>query len=217
MQAEETDPTVPGWAKAEQKPAYTAEEVGALPADTKIPEPYTLPVASADTLGGVKVGKGLQMDGDVLAAKVEGEYELIETITMEEDVKSYTWSQDQGYKKILIFIETPIVAEYTANPDNLIFICVGEKINYNKVAVRLGEVVSAKYIGFAMVHLKCCNGRIFGDGAFARNSMSNVGVYNTTPNSLGYILCDEIKQITIGHVNGTLYADTKITIWGVQA
>lgn len=34
---EETDPTVPAWAKAESKPTYTAQEVGALPADTKIP------------------------------------------------------------------------------------------------------------------------------------------------------------------------------------
>lgn len=34
---EETDPTVPGWAKEATKPAYTAEEVGALPDTTKIP------------------------------------------------------------------------------------------------------------------------------------------------------------------------------------
>jgi len=34
---EETDPTVPEWAKQPQKPAYTAEEVGALPDDTEIP------------------------------------------------------------------------------------------------------------------------------------------------------------------------------------
>lgn len=33
----ETDPTVPEWAKQPQKPAYTAEEVGALPDDTEIP------------------------------------------------------------------------------------------------------------------------------------------------------------------------------------
>ena len=33
----ETDPTVPDWAKEPQKPTYTAEEVGALPADTNIP------------------------------------------------------------------------------------------------------------------------------------------------------------------------------------
>ena len=34
---EEKDPTVPAWAKAEEKPTYTAEEVGALPSTTVIP------------------------------------------------------------------------------------------------------------------------------------------------------------------------------------
>lgn len=34
----ETDPTVPAWAKQPTKPSYTAEEVGALPSDTVIPE-----------------------------------------------------------------------------------------------------------------------------------------------------------------------------------
>lgn len=34
----ETDPTVPSWAKANTKPDYTADEVGALPSDTFIPE-----------------------------------------------------------------------------------------------------------------------------------------------------------------------------------
>ena len=33
----ETDPTVPTWAKEPTKPSYTADEVGALPADTVIP------------------------------------------------------------------------------------------------------------------------------------------------------------------------------------
>lgn len=35
---EETDPTVPEWAKAEEKPTYTASEVGALPDTTEIPK-----------------------------------------------------------------------------------------------------------------------------------------------------------------------------------
>ena len=48
--------------------------------------PYTLPAATPDTLGGVKVGKGLRMDGDMLGVVPEGEYELIETITLEEAV-----------------------------------------------------------------------------------------------------------------------------------
>lgn len=33
----ETDPTVPAWAKAANKPTYTAQEVGALPSSTVIP------------------------------------------------------------------------------------------------------------------------------------------------------------------------------------
>lgn len=35
---EETDPTVPQWAKQPEKPKYTSEEVGALPVGTKIPQ-----------------------------------------------------------------------------------------------------------------------------------------------------------------------------------
>ena len=35
--AQETDPTVPSWAKQQNKPTYTAQEVGALPSDTTIP------------------------------------------------------------------------------------------------------------------------------------------------------------------------------------
>ena len=34
---QETDPTVPEWAKQPEKPTYTADEVGALPKNTKIP------------------------------------------------------------------------------------------------------------------------------------------------------------------------------------
>lgn len=36
VQMEESDPTVHDWAKAEEKPKYTAEEVGALPANAEI-------------------------------------------------------------------------------------------------------------------------------------------------------------------------------------
>lgn len=50
-----------------------------------ISESYILPTASETIKGGVKVGNGLQMDGDVLSVK-QGEYELIETITITEDM-----------------------------------------------------------------------------------------------------------------------------------
>lgn len=43
----ETDPTVPAWAKAANKPTYTASEVGALPSTTVIPT--TLAALTEDT------------------------------------------------------------------------------------------------------------------------------------------------------------------------
>ena len=46
----ETDPTVPGWAKAENKPEYTAEEVGALSAET-LPEAINIALAQAKASG----------------------------------------------------------------------------------------------------------------------------------------------------------------------
>ena len=45
---EETDPTVPGWAKNPTKPPYTAAEVGALPDTTKnLPNPCALTITGA--------------------------------------------------------------------------------------------------------------------------------------------------------------------------
>ena len=82
VEFEEKDPTVPGWAKEPEKPTYTADEVGAQPKGdytlkSEIPAPYTLPVASADTLGGVKVGEGVQMDGEHLKIKPQFVHDLI--------------------------------------------------------------------------------------------------------------------------------------------
>ena len=73
---------VSAWAKASTKPTYTASEVGAAPTShthtksqiTDLTD-YTLPTASASTLGGVKVGDGLSIttDGTLSANAVSGE------------------------------------------------------------------------------------------------------------------------------------------------
>lgn len=55
----------------EEQKEQARRNIGAMPADTEIPAPYQLPAATADTLGGVKVGSGLQMDGDVLLAEAK--------------------------------------------------------------------------------------------------------------------------------------------------
>ena len=61
---EETDPTVPEWAKAATKPSYTAEEVGARPADWMptaaevgaLPATYTPPNQTAEQVGADPAG-----------------------------------------------------------------------------------------------------------------------------------------------------------------
>jgi hypothetical protein len=53
---EETDPTVPAWAKAESKPTYTAQEVGALPDDTKIPTEQYINALINDKLDNLPIG-----------------------------------------------------------------------------------------------------------------------------------------------------------------
>ena len=47
----ETDPTVPDWAKEPNKPTYTAEEVGALPSNTPIPDPTSVVVDRLVSVG----------------------------------------------------------------------------------------------------------------------------------------------------------------------
>lgn len=49
----------------------------------EIPKPYTLPTASETVKGGVRVGPGLWMDGDVLGTGVE-KWKLIDTIVGED-------------------------------------------------------------------------------------------------------------------------------------
>lgn len=68
-----------GYARGEKGEPGSA---GGGAADT---EPYELPVASADTLGGVRIGEGLRMDGDVLNVQ-DKVYTHIETFTFGEDM-----------------------------------------------------------------------------------------------------------------------------------
>lgn len=73
---------VSAWAKASTKPTYTASEVGAAPTShthtksqiTDLTD-YTLPKATETTLGGVKVGDGLNIttDGTLSTNAVSGE------------------------------------------------------------------------------------------------------------------------------------------------
>jgi hypothetical protein len=90
-----------------------AEKVSKLSeekADKKdIPAPYALPVAAADTLGGIKVGSDFVMDGETLKAKLENKYELIEEISFPEGCEIAVVERDRtpsgepyAFKAILV-------------------------------------------------------------------------------------------------------------------
>ena len=74
----ETDPTVPTHVKN-----ITQEQINAW----NNPSKYTLPTASADTLGGVKVGAGLAIDNGVLSATGTG------GISSESDPTVPSWAK----------------------------------------------------------------------------------------------------------------------------
>lgn len=65
----EADPTVPAWAKAENKPTYTATEVGALPSSTVIPTKTSDLNNDSGYITGMYIASyGSSTWGDVLAA-----------------------------------------------------------------------------------------------------------------------------------------------------
>lgn len=164
------------------------------------------------------VGEGLQMDGDVLGVVPEGKFETVAETTLEEDVAYYTWAQDVEYKKLLIKLEQPPVDGYETATNKASYIWLGEVINQNTIAVRIGELPHSTYTMYTSVSLECKNGRLFCDADTSRNIMSNNAVaYTSSFLNNGMVECDSIKKITIGNINGTLYAGLKIKIEGVRA
>lgn len=85
----ETDPTVPAWAKTENKPSYTAAEVGALPEDTEIP---------------IFINKTV-LDG-ITAEKVENWDEAVETKTNLEAHTNNMISSKTGVHGMRYFNDT---------------------------------------------------------------------------------------------------------------
>ncbi len=117
------------WAKATVKPTYTADEVNALPDDTElfsgdyndltnkptIPSAYSLPTASSTVKGGIKVGDGLEMNGDVLSAVgggVDGVVYQIRSTTKHPNPNiptspaNFDFGVSYANHKILIFTDT---------------------------------------------------------------------------------------------------------------
>lgn len=73
--------------------------------------PWQMPVATTDTVGGVKVGNGLVINGGVLGVTPEGVYELIDEFTLAEDAFFERTEEPNGtpykFSKVFMLIKTP--------------------------------------------------------------------------------------------------------------
>ncbi len=72
------------WAKQKDKPSYSYSEI------KDAPKPYELPVASAEDLGGVKVGAGLTITEGVLSATGGGTADAVEWENVQNKPQSFT-------------------------------------------------------------------------------------------------------------------------------
>ena len=176
-----------------------------------IPAPYTLPTASADVKGGVKIGEGLQMDGDVLGVKPEPGYELIKAITLEEEVKSIVcggyYEKALGLKDVYVIIETP-----NAAANGYVNVYAYGITGFRITAVTITDIITKAQKHSRIEILKKENGYRC---SYKSNTIGNViEWYDMNSESNGEIGKIQIDATT----SGVLFpADTKIEIWGVRA
>lgn len=110
-------PDVPAWALADEKPTYTAAEVGALPNTTVIPPAYTLPQATADALGGIKADAATAEDTQPVRIGADGKLKTKPTsgtsITVDSALSSTSTNPVQN-KVVTAALTEKITAPTTA-------------------------------------------------------------------------------------------------------
>lgn len=173
---------------------------------------YELPTASAEVKGGVKVGAGLQMTGDVLGVKPEGNYELIETINVTDEgiqlIERTTEPDGTNYKFKAIYLNCNVPQ---AEQKGFMY----SYINKDIYADMPGSI-SAKGTSIGQVMAECKYGTLCGYGIAALNigTSSTYWRYVTNSNKpKGYMSINNLKiRSTV-----PIPVGTEIEIWGVRA
>ena len=184
----------------------------------EIPEVYELPVATADRLGGVMIGRGLQVGEDGRTAVIpDNKYEILHTTTLEEAVPWIAFNLPDCTHLYIEFIVPP-------NDD-------GSDMILPAAVVQLrGASYAKSYSGQRKisngnplyVYWRCGvdHGMLCGDTGYARNATSSVvsvnliGHYYGTQNEIGFGTFNEIHW---GSVSGVIPLGTVITVKGVRA
>lgn len=186
---DKTPGTWPAWTADEQKAAR--ERMGAAEA--------------------FKVGDGLQMTGDVLGVKPEGVYELIGTITVEEEVAIIS-ADTTGYVKVKLWLEVP--SDGNDNPG--IFVVNSDAMVYCGTMKEKGRThqFSIEYVNR--------NGMVFlgnyGGGGIGESALMYGNDLVPYPRAVRGNTVDAINSIKVRMLHDGLYpVGTKIKIWGVRA
>lgn len=199
----------------------SASDVGALPSNTPIPGAYTLPTASAEVKGGVKVGTGLQMNGEALEVVPEKNFELIETYTTTESIKSILRKAEPDgteykFNEMLAQLSFPLITEdYATGNIEVSYRDTSGKRIYAGFSATL-NAKSAKYYVVITALIRIQNGVIEG--------RSNIGLNNALENAsknvgplANYIGENEkIGEYYVYVTNGIPVGST-LEIYGVRA
>lgn len=197
----------------------TGDAIGQLKnekADKKdIPEPYTLPIASADTLGGFKVGNGLQMDVDVLGVHKDI-YTHIETYTFNEDSAFERTQEPNGKAYALDAISMQVKKPEGVTIDSSFSVSVN--FGNGRISQPLYFLPCTKteerWMLSTVENYK---------GLAKRTRTSDWDIYNSTSpvNEVPYLMYDNVLRagevITSIKTNSIIPAGVTFEIWGVRA
>lgn len=208
----ETDPTVPAWAKAAEKPSYSYNELTDKPT---IPDAYNLPVASESTLGGVKPisktddmtqGVGVDSEGKLWALPGGGSESTggstggIPAVTTEGTGAAYTATIPEItelYAGLLIAVKfhTSNKASATLNVNGL-----GAYSIYTQVANRsntTNEAIPLNYVGTSGIHLMMFNGSSWKLFYTTKVNVNAGGTGLTSLTSGSYLVGNSTSAVTL--------------------
>lgn len=170
-------------------------------------ESYTLPTATANVKGGVKIGDGLEMDGEALRVKDE-EYELIQTIEVGKTVDALQTDIVQ-LKRALILVVAPKVDSACSVTLN---INAGTWI-MNLYAYQYARNDGERYCAF---EIKPEYGYWTGYYISSANGKSTVGTVQRVPGYAAQVILADHPALTRFTFNGTIPAGTIIRLMGVR-
>lgn len=202
---EPTDPSVNVWIDPDGEP------------DGEIPEPYVLPVASADTLGGVKVGEGLTMDGEKLMV-TEPEAVLIDTIEVQEEVTTIDVNKEPDgtpykFSYLVIRAKFPPSAK-TGNMSTYAMLNYPAELRNYMINPYNASTIRNGYSRFYLTNKRWRGGW----WTCVASAGDTAAIYYENPIEMERLGENDgyIKKIRLFHVNGIEVGST-FEIWGVRA